>query len=418
MAISGLADQDVERIVLNGSRLKANITRAITEATLHRNMDVPYLELRLNDPDRDLLRSKAFQQRSHVNLDDYVFYLRRILKQGSELTVTFEPGIVSDLRRLRGPKKARAGTTTRTAFARSLVREVRGAKFRGEAGAKILKALVIKKKENYWEALRRLADERQWRCFENQGTIFFGSDKWLLGLTKPLVIKEREAGVHGIDFDFDVRRKAAIATVECDIRRWAARPGHPVDIRELGEAVGKGLWLVDSISRSLYRPRGQVSLLRRQPELPEPKPDQVDHDERGIGGNYGAGSAPGAVSSSGYQWPMKGTISSPFGPRRSGTHYGIDIAAPTGTPIRAAKPGYVIFAGVASGYGNAVYVQHENGHVTRYGHFSSLAVHNGQRVGYDTVLGRCGATGNASGPHLHFEIRIGGIAVDPARYLP
>jgi murein DD-endopeptidase MepM/ murein hydrolase activator NlpD len=98
-------------------------------------------------------------------------------------------------------------------------------------------------------------------------------------------------------------------------------------------------------------------------------------------------------------------------------HEGIDIGAAQGTPIRAAASGTVSFAGQMSGYGNVVIVQHAGGLATRYAHQSAMLVTAGQPVVAGEVIGAVGATGEATGPHLHFEVRLNGEAVNPAPYL-
>lgn len=100
-------------------------------------------------------------------------------------------------------------------------------------------------------------------------------------------------------------------------------------------------------------------------------------------------------------------------------HAGVDLTAPYGTPVRAASPGRVIFAGRYFGYGNMVDVQHPGGVVTRYAHLSAFgpAIHLGHPVATGEVLGRIGTSGHAHGAHLHFEVRVSGRAVDPKPYL-
>jgi murein DD-endopeptidase MepM/ murein hydrolase activator NlpD len=116
-------------------------------------------------------------------------------------------------------------------------------------------------------------------------------------------------------------------------------------------------------------------------------------------------------------WPVSGPVTSGFGPRWGRMHEGIDIAVPSGTPVGAAAPGTVIYAGWLGGYGNLVVVDHGGGLSTAYAHNSSFAVSVGQRVDTGSVLALSGNTGNSSGPHVHFEVRVGGQAVDPLGYL-
>lgn len=100
-----------------------------------------------------------------------------------------------------------------------------------------------------------------------------------------------------------------------------------------------------------------------------------------------------------------------FGERRF--HAGIDIPMPEGTPVRAAGEGVVVFAGHQRGYGNVVVVEHADGYTTRYAHNSKLKVEEGDAVTADTVLAESGSSGWTTGPHLHFEVRKAGEAVDP-----
>ncbi|MGI6037552.1 MAG: peptidoglycan DD-metalloendopeptidase family protein [Limnochordia bacterium] len=118
-----------------------------------------------------------------------------------------------------------------------------------------------------------------------------------------------------------------------------------------------------------------------------------------------------------FRWPARGRISSRFGPRWGRMHYGLDLAVPTGTPIEAAADGRVTFSGWRGGYGYLVTIDHGNGVETRYAHNSRLLVRAGERVKRGQVIARSGNTGNSTGPHLHFEIRYRGTAVDPLKYL-
>lgn len=124
-----------------------------------------------------------------------------------------------------------------------------------------------------------------------------------------------------------------------------------------------------------------------------------------------------APSASGFAWPVSGPVTSGFGPRWGRMHEGIDIAVPSGTPVGASAAGTVIHAGWLGGYGNLVVVDHGNGISTAYAHNTSYAVAVGQQVAQGQVLAYSGSTGNSSGPHVHFEVRVNGAAVDPLGYL-
>ena len=118
--------------------------------------------------------------------------------------------------------------------------------------------------------------------------------------------------------------------------------------------------------------------------------------------------------------PVTGTITSRFGAVssiRSGAHTGTDIAAPSGTPIKAVASGTVTFAARSGSYGNLIKISHENGVETWYGHCSELYATEGQQVEAGEIIAAVGSTGNSTGPHLHLEIRVNGTAVNPQTYL-
>jgi murein DD-endopeptidase MepM/ murein hydrolase activator NlpD len=129
-----------------------------------------------------------------------------------------------------------------------------------------------------------------------------------------------------------------------------------------------------------------------------------------------SGSSDTTPSASGLIWPVSGPVVSPFGMRWGRMHEGIDISAPTGTGIRAAASGTIIFAGWMGGYGNLTIIDHGNGLATAYAHQSAIYVGGGS-VSQGTVIGAVGSTGHSTGPHLHFEVRVNGSAVDPLGYL-
>ncbi len=128
----------------------------------------------------------------------------------------------------------------------------------------------------------------------------------------------------------------------------------------------------------------------------------------------------GSASSARLIWPVLGTVTSGWGYRTrfEKFHYGLDIAAPTGTPIKAVRGGVVEFAGWKNGYGYCVFLDHGDGMKTAYGHASKLYVKRGQRVEQGQTIAAVGSTGFSTGPHVHFEVRINGRLVDPATVLP
>ncbi len=120
-----------------------------------------------------------------------------------------------------------------------------------------------------------------------------------------------------------------------------------------------------------------------------------------------------------FRWPLtiRGRISSPYGPRWGGFHYGLDIAVPEGTRILAAAQGRVVAADWKGSYGLTVRLDHGNGYETVYAHASQLEVNDGEVVQAGHPIARVGTTGRSTGPHLHFEVRVGGEPRDPQNYL-
>ena len=122
-------------------------------------------------------------------------------------------------------------------------------------------------------------------------------------------------------------------------------------------------------------------------------------------------------------WPVEGRLMGGFGERtdpfsgEGAMHTGVDISAPTGTPVRTTADGIVTFAAWSSGYGQLVIVDHGGGFETYYAHLSRFAVVEGQEVRRGEQIGAVGSTGRVTAPHLHYEVRIGGAPVNPHPYL-
>jgi murein DD-endopeptidase MepM/ murein hydrolase activator NlpD len=120
-----------------------------------------------------------------------------------------------------------------------------------------------------------------------------------------------------------------------------------------------------------------------------------------------------------FEWPVEGSVISEFGPKGGGRYNdGINIAAPMGTPVRAAESGVVAYAGnEVRGFGNMLLLKHPNGWVTAYAHNQELLVQRGERVRRGQIIARVGSSGSVDRPQLHFEVRQGKQAVDPMREL-
>lgn len=156
-------------------------------------------------------------------------------------------------------------------------------------------------------------------------------------------------------------------------------------------------------------------------DLPAEGRRKDSHDDsEGSGNNEhtGRGLLFGGENRAGLYWPLHGELSSVYGRRGRGFHYGIDIRARTGTNILAAASGIVEYAGRKRGYGKVVIVRHAR-FKTLYAHMSRIHVDAGEQVAAGTVVGAVGVTGNASGPHLHFEVQTrAGKALNPLSVLP
>jgi murein DD-endopeptidase MepM/ murein hydrolase activator NlpD len=146
-----------------------------------------------------------------------------------------------------------------------------------------------------------------------------------------------------------------------------------------------------------------------------PKVMQPQVVSRPAPGRRYVGPAPSFFASGAFAWPTRGYISQYF----RTYHRGLDIANAIGTPIAASDGGYVTFAGWSNiGYGYMVQIDHGNGFSTLYAHLSQWYVSPGQSVARGQIIGAMGSTGNSTGPHLHFEIRYGGVPQNPLLYLP
>ena len=150
--------------------------------------------------------------------------------------------------------------------------------------------------------------------------------------------------------------------------------------------------------------------------------DASDRLEREIAAAQRRVAAPASIGSgtrpaSGFVWPVNGPLTSGFGLRWGRLHAGIDIGVGFGTPIRAVSAGTVVYSGWFGGYGNLVVVDHGNGLSTAYAHQQQIYATVGQSVAQGESVGEVGSAGNATGAHLHFEVRINGSAVDPLGYL-
>ena len=210
----------------------------------------------------------------------------------------------------------------------------------------------------------------------------------------------------------EARRKAAVARL-AELQRARA------DQARLQAALDGRIAAYTHEVDGLAREEGRIQdLIKARAQAPPVVPVPLLRPAPGNAGN--AGNAPRAVSGGGggLIWPASGPVNSPFGPRWGRMHTGIDIGAGSGSPVRAAKAGTVISAGYNGGYGLAVIIEHGGGLTTLYAHASSLAVGDGASVSQGQVVASVGCSGSCTGPHLHFETRVGGSPQNPMNFLP
>lgn len=172
--------------------------------------------------------------------------------------------------------------------------------------------------------------------------------------------------------------------------------------------VGSTL-LVPGADRELAVPPPDAPVARMEPRPHRASPAQIPR--------AGGHALDAAAAGEPLAWPVRGVIISGFGPRDREHHDGLDLACPEGTPVFASEEGEVLFAGEQRGYGNLVLIGHARGLVTVYAHNLENLVAPGDRVLRGEPIARVGRTGNATGPHLHFEVRVGARPRDPLGFL-
>lgn len=241
---------------------------------------------------------------------------------------------------------------------------------------------------------------------------------------------------------YEYRRALVVAANSSDeeLRKRYEDRKREIDLvrQEVSESANEAKRLREESSERLYTLRKErestnelrVSLNRRVTEI-QAEVASLSQEENSLRAILGypevAGESPitgvptlvnRPASSRGMIWPLEGTFTSAFGMRWGAFHAGIDVSAPTGTPLYAALAGTVIFSGAQGGYGNIVIIDHGDGFTTSYAHMSRLGVGGGQPIGRGELIGLVGSTGNSSGPHVHFETRVNGTPYDPMRFLP
>jgi lipoprotein NlpD len=195
--------------------------------------------------------------------------------------------------------------------------------------------------------------------------------------------------------------EGVVHVVERGQTLWRIARAYGIALDVLAEANGIGDPTQIEVGQRLMIPGAKKVI-----DVPPHRPDEDDTSGT-------------EVAEGDYIWPVDGRVGSRFGLRGGRRHGGIDINAPIGAPIRAARSGEVFYAGSKyRGYGKLVIIDHGRGVRTYYAHNRENLVKTGEKVKQGQKIARVGQTGNATGPHLHFEIRRGNTLLDPLRYLP
>ena len=206
----------------------------------------------------------------------------------------------------------------------------------------------------------------------------------------------------------------------------------PLAAAQAAEAAGPETYTVQS-GDTLYRiavehqvDGGWQALYAANQEIIGADPARIEPGQQLVLTGAGEAAAAGAAeeTAGGFVAPVQAGIGTGYGVAgalwSSGHHTGVDFVVGTGTPVSAVGAGEVVSAGTVNAYGNEVIIKHPDGHYSQYAHLSSISVGVGQQVSAGDLIGLSGATGNATGPHLHFEIRTGpsyGSDIDPIAYL-
>ena len=246
-------------------------------------------------------------------------------------------------------------------------------------------------------------------------TIVLAAASAFVGYTGPLPA-EAATTLNMKDFVGDERAKAAALELAGGGQVTLCRLSYNQNAAEYTIGVLSGnaayLFIINAYTGKVESFTRESVLRALTPRTTTPRPGADYFGNRGI---QGRGSM--------LDWPLRGPLSSPFGQRthpvfRTGQfHSGIDIAAPKGTPVRAAALGEVLFAGWMPRYGQVIIVDHGRNVSTVYAHLSSTRVKRGQAVKAGAAIGAVGDTGTTTGYHLHFEVREGGTAKNPLHYL-
>ena len=280
MSLSGVANSDpalalaaLASLRIGGAQLAANVANAITDCVIDLSTtQASTLTVTIEDPFRVLLRSSLFASTVTASIEGHDFVLVQVSKTGNSMVATFEDSAINALRHRTGQRVVAPNTMTRVAFAALLVAEVPGLKLVGWPSAQIAveslsRGTAATPDEDSWTCLTRLASEIGWECYAVDNTIYFGPDSWLLQSPPIASVAEITPGVDSIDFDWDVGKPVALATIQSYAPAWVVPPGSIVTLAKMG--VASGNWIVTDVSRSIFYTPTTISVQSPQPSLTE-----------------------------------------------------------------------------------------------------------------------------------------------------
>lgn len=396
---------------VRGTRLTGEISEVVTSATLSMTTtEVTQLTLNVVDNELKLLDSGLFTAGTTYTPGTPMSYGGLSLEcraievgpRGTDaaLTITARSRGAQALKRGRGVKLWRNLSPTHFA---ALAAKAAGLKFVGQGTGK-RKTIRRDKDETTWDTLQRLAAESGFYCFEAAGTLYFAAPTWLTKAgRRELPVPWRGKGTADDLEELPVCRRSGddpkrAATVSAKLRGDLgenALPGH--GFRLWGVPTFEGLYIVDGVTINLAEGTPvQVSASTRIDPEKQPRQAAPGKKKRATSGSSGGSGGGGG----GRRWPANTRALS----GNYAGHSGVDIAAGAGSPIMAASAGKVEYVGWGRGFGQAIFVRGSDGLLQVYGHSSKLLTKAGEKVSPGDVIGLVGATGNATGPHLHFEI--------------
>lgn len=423
----------LERILVNSGKLRTDVVDAVLSAKLSlATAEASQLTLTVDDPGLRIARSRIFHGRPPVDYGPLRLEVAGLevgpgASGNGGLTVTCRPRGIGALKRQRGPLLTNNQSPSEVAayWARRV-----GLKFVGQQSPRRPSVFVAgangdTKAETVWAAIQRWAQELGFIAYEAAGVLYFGKPTWLMATLPPRGVKWAGAATDPRIITIPQARRSDDSTEGVEVSFTV----HP-DLAETwlagclialeGIPSFDSWYLLTGIEVDLADPASMAAISAATPVDPEPQPP--DTDKASPDGGTGGGTAPAGAAADRWVHPLRGAgrNNHNFGQQRSNpphVHAGTDIGAATGTPIVAARAGTVTYAGPAGSYGNLVKIGHPGGLETRYAHQSRIAARVGQQVRAGDVIGYVGSTGRSTGPHLHFEVRLNGVAQNPDRYI-